>query len=107
MKNKWGWDNALDVWGVQGIDGVLGIILLGVIAVEAMGDQAGLIGGDTTFFLKEVIAVVNGATYAFIFTYIMLALINLVIWVKVTEEEEEFGLKLSLHGEKAYDEGAL
>jgi Amt family ammonium transporter len=107
MKNKLGWDDALDVWGVHGMGGVLGTILLGVFAVEAVGGQAGLIDGNSGFFFKEVIAVVIGAAYAFIFTYIMLALINLVTRVRASEIEEESGLDESLHGEKAYDEGAL
>ncbi|MBN2175716.1 MAG: ammonium transporter [Bacteroidales bacterium] len=107
FKNKLGWDDALDVWGVHGIGGTLGTILLGVFAVEAIGGQSGLIEGDVAFFLKEVIAVLVGAAYAFLFTYLMLIIINVITPVKVTEAEEDIGLDDSIHGEKAYDEGAL
>jgi Amt family ammonium transporter len=107
FKNKLGWDDALDVWGVHGIGGTLGTILLGVFAVEAIGGQAGLIEGDVAFFLKELVAVTIAAAYAFLFTYLMLIIINAITPVKVTEAEEELGLDDSLHGEKAYDEGAL
>lgn len=107
FKNKLGWDDALDVWGVHGIGGVLGTILLGVFAVEAVGGQAGLIEGDVAFFMKEVVAVIAAAAYAFLFTYLMLIIINAITPVKVSEAEEELGLDDSLHGEKAYDEGAL
>ncbi|MEZ5081939.1 MAG: ammonium transporter [Bacteroidales bacterium] len=107
FKNKLGWDDALDVWGVHGIGGVLGTILLGVFAVEAVGGQTGLIEGDVAFFMKEVVAVVAAAAYAFLFTYLMLIIINAITPVKVSEAEEELGLDDSLHGEKAYDEGAL
>ncbi len=107
FKNKLGWDDALDVWGVHGIGGVLGTILLGVFASTTVNFQAGLLEGDSSFFMKEVVAVAISAAYAFIFTYLMLALINFITPVKVKPEDEDFGLDHSLHGEKAYDEGAL
>ncbi|MCB2207975.1 MAG: ammonium transporter [Bacteroidetes bacterium] len=107
FKNKFGWDDALDVWGVHGIGGVLGTISLGIFAMSAVNGQSGLIEGDYTFFFTEVIAVLIGAVYAFLFTYLMLAVINFITPVKVKEEEEDSGLDFALHGEKAYDEGAL
>jgi ammonium transporter, Amt family len=108
-KNKMKWDDALDVWGVHGIGGFLGTILLGVFASKAVNSAGadGLIYGGGIFFGKEVLAVVAASVYAFIFTYIMLALINRVTRVRVSEEEERQGLDISMHGETAYDEGAL
>ncbi len=107
FKNKWGWDDALDVWGVHGIGGFTGTILLGVFASSAINGQSGLIEGNTSFFFKEVTAVIAASAYAFVFTYVMLIIINLITRVKVTETEELEGLDNSLHGEKAYDEGSL
>ncbi len=107
FKNRWGWDDALDVWGVHGIGGFLGTILLGVFASAAINGQAGLLEGDSSFFMKETISVLGAAAYAFIFTYVMLIIINYITRVKVSEQEEVVGLDESLHGEKAYDEGAL
>jgi Amt family ammonium transporter len=109
MKNKWGWDDALDVWGVHGIGGGLGVILLGVFASKAMNSAGadGLMLGGTNFFAKQCIAVVGAAVYAFVFTYVMLAVINIITKVKVSEAEEDLGLDASLHGERAYDAGAL
>jgi Amt family ammonium transporter len=52
--------------------------------------------------MKECVAVVGAAAYAFLFTYIMLWIINKITPVKVTVEEEELGLDEALHGEKAY-----
>jgi Amt family ammonium transporter len=106
-KNKIGWDDALDVWGVHGIGGTLGTILLGVFAVESVGGSAGLIEGNVSFFMKELISVAIAAVYAFAFTYVMLLIINTITKVKVSELEEDEGLDMSLHGESAYDEGAL
>lgn len=105
MKNKLGWDDALDVWGVHGVGGALGTILLGVFASTAINPaitSQGLIYGEISLFLKEAIAVAGTAAYAFIFTYLMLALINIITPVRVRHEDEMVGLDESLHGEQAY-----
>ncbi|MBK6345281.1 MAG: ammonium transporter [Bacteroidales bacterium] len=110
LKNKLGWDDALDVWGVHGVGGVLGTILLGVFATSAINPMVtsqGLIFGETSFFFKQVVAVVGASAYAFIFTYLMLALINLITPVRVSESDELIGLDNSIHGEQAYDSGSL
>lgn len=109
LKNKMKWDDALDVWGVHGIGGVLGTILLGVFASKAVNAAGadGLWFGNGSFLLKQIVAVVVASAYAFVFTYLMLSLINLITRVRVSEEEEKQGLDFALHGEKAYDEGAL
>jgi len=109
FKNKMHWDDALDVWGVHGVGGVLGTILLGVFAAKAVNPAGtdGLILGGAGFFGKQLIAVVGAAIYAFVFTYVMLIIINYITPVKVSESIEKEGLDVGLHGEKAYDEGAL
>ncbi|HRY31997.1 MAG TPA: ammonium transporter [Bacteroidales bacterium] len=109
LKNRMKWDDALDVWGVHGVGGVLGTILLGVFASTAINPAGsnGLIFGGGSFFLKQVIAVVIASAYAFLFTYVMMILINFITPVRVSELEEAQGLDTALHGEKAYDEGAL
>jgi Amt family ammonium transporter len=109
LKNKMKWDDALDVWGVHGVGGVLGTILLGVFGSKAMNAAGsdGLWFGNTSFFVKELVAVTIASVYAFIFTYLMLAIINKITPVRVSEEEELAGLDSSIHGEQAYDEGAL
>lgn len=109
LKNKMRWDDALDVWGVHGIGGVFGTILLGVFASKAVNAAGadGLIFGNSSFFIKEVVAVAAASAYAFIFTYLMLIIINFITPVKVSESHERLGLDESIHGEKAYDEGAL
>ena len=110
LKNKMKWDDALDVWGVHGVGGVLGTILLGIFALNTINPAVttnGLWFGQTSFFFKQLITVVAASAYAFIFTYIMLALINLITPVRVSGDEEKAGLDVALHGEKAYDEGSL
>jgi ammonium transporter, Amt family len=105
LKNKRQWDDALDVWGVHGVGGGLGVILLGVLANKMFNPDSGsngLLLGDSTFFAKEVGAVLLAAVYAFAFTYAMLAVINKITPVKVTVADEETGLDATLHGETAY-----
>jgi ammonium transporter, Amt family len=108
LKNKLKWDDALDVWGVHGVGGTIGIIMLGLFATKAVNPAVQvdglLIGGSAEFFLKELISVVAVGAYCFIFTYLMLKVINLITPVKVSQEEEIAGLDSSLHGEMAYEE---
>ncbi len=108
LKNKLKWDDALDVWGVHGVGGTLGIIMLGLLATKAVNPavqvEGLLVGGSAEFFLKELISVVTIGAYCFGFTYIVLKIINLITPVKVTQEEEIAGLDSSLHGEIAYEE---
>ena len=104
MKNRLGWDDALDVWDVHGVGGAIGVIMLGIFASTAVnsGGANGLLSGGTAFFLKETVAVVGASLYAFIFSYLMLVIINKITPVKVSKIEEETGVDQSLHGENAY-----
>jgi len=103
MKNALGWDDALDVWGVHGVGGALGIVMLGIFgstAVNAAGAD-GLIYGGTAFFGKQLVAIAVSSIYAFGFTWCMLWLIDRFTTVR-TSEEQESTLDESLHGEQAY-----
>jgi ammonium transporter, Amt family len=104
LKNKLGWDDALDVWGVHGVGGMIGIIFLGIfgtVAVNAAGSN-GLLYGETTFFFKQLMSVVISSIYAFAFTWGMLWIINKITPVRLSKEEEAIGLDQILHGETAY-----
>ncbi|MFI5134430.1 MAG: ammonium transporter [Chitinophagales bacterium] len=109
LKNKIGWDDALDVWGVHGVGGVLGVFSLGIFATTAVNPAGaeGLMTGETSFFMKQVIAAIACAAYAFVFTYVMLAIINMITKVRVAEQVEDLGLDEGIHGEIAYDAGVL
>ncbi len=108
LKNKLKWDDALDVWGVHGVGGTIGIIMLGLFASKAVNPMVtveGLfVGGSAEFFIKQLVSVAAVCAYCFIFTYIMLKVINLITPVKVTKAEEEAGMDVSLHGEIAYEQ---
>ncbi len=104
LKNRLKWDDALDVWGVHGVGGLLGVVMLGVLGSTAINPAGsnGLIHGGSRFFGVQLLAVLISSVYAFVFTYVMLWLINRVTPVKVTEAEEATGLDSTLHGEDAY-----
>ena len=104
LKNKMKWDDALDVWGVHGVGGMSGVILLGLFATKSVnaGGADGLLQGNVAFFFKEVSAVVGASFYAFVFTFVMLKLIDKFIPVRISREEEEHGVDDVLHGENAY-----
>jgi len=104
LKNRLKLDDALDVWGVHGVGGSLGIILLGLFASKAWNPAGtdGLLAGNPSFFFVEVGAVMLASAWAFGFTYGMLWLIDRIVTVRVTVATEEGGLDLELHGEEAY-----
>ena len=104
LKNKLRWDDALDVWGVHGVGGFLGIVLLGVLATKAFNPAGadGLLAGNPAFFFKQCVAVVLSSVWAFAFTLGMLWLIDRFTPVRVEESHEEIGLDEALHGEQAY-----
>jgi ammonium transporter, Amt family len=104
LKNRRQLDDALDVWGVHGVGGGLGIVLLGVFASKAWNPAGadGLLAGNVSFFVVEVGAVVLAIAWAFAFTYAMLWLIDRVVPVHVTSATEEMGLDAGIHGEEAY-----
>jgi Amt family ammonium transporter len=104
LKNRMHWDDALDVWGVHGVGGILGTILLGVFASTAINPAGadGLLRGNPAFLMKEVVAVLSISAYAFLFSWMMLWLIDKVVRVRTSESEETQGLDVTLHGETAY-----
>ncbi len=104
LKNKLRWDDALDVWGVHGVGGALGIVMLGILGSTAInaGGADGLINGGSAFFCKQLLTIIGSSIYAFAFTYAMLWAINKFTPVRTTEMEQG-SLDEFLHGESAYE----
>ncbi len=107
LKFRLGYDDSLDVVGVHLVGGVAGSILLGVFAQNSinpagLGDAEGLIYGGASFFLKQVVAVVAIIVFTFVATFILAKLVDAVIGLRATEEQESNGLDISLHEERAY-----
>src|ERR1700674_2925377 len=87
LKNRLRWDDALDVWGVHGVGGALGIVLLGVFATTAFNPHGadGLVSGGGAFLGKELAAAAISSAWAFGFTFGMLWLIDRITPVKVDQ----------------------
>jgi len=103
VRIKLDWDDALDVWGVHGVGGILGSILVGVFAESVVNGTSGLVQGNVHQFLVQIFGVAFTALYAFVVTYLILKVINIFDSVRVTEKVEILGLDTSIHGEVAYD----
>lgn len=105
MKNRFGYDDALDAFGVHGVGGFLGAVLTGVFAVAALtpsGESAGLLAGGTELFIENVLGVVVAAVYSGVVTFVVLKVIEKTMGLRVEEEQEFEGLDTALHGEKGY-----
>ena len=103
-KEHKGWDDALDVWGVHGMGGVIGTICLGFFAnssINAAIPNGLFFGGDGILLFKEVVAILLAVVYGFFFTLLLFKVINHFIPVRVTEREQTVGLDLVHHGEVA------
>jgi Amt family ammonium transporter len=104
FKNQMGWDDALDVWGVHGIGGILGTLLLGVFASSVINPGApdGIIyGGSFALLGKELVAILLATVWASGFTWGTLHIIDRFTKVKVSEDVQEKGLDIIMHGEIA------
>jgi len=104
FKNRKQWDDALDVWGVHGVGGIVGSLAVGVFAWSQMNasSENGLLHGGSTLFEAQVAAVALAVVWSFGFTYLMLFLINKVTPVRVSAAGEDMGLDVAEHGEQAY-----
>ena len=115
VKKRFGYDDSLDVFGVHGTGGTLGAVLTGVFATRAINpilkDAAGntlpvgLIDGHPAQVLNQLSAVGITIILAVAGTIVLLKVIDLVIGVRVNEEDELQGLDLSQHGEEGYNLG--
>ncbi|MDC6133761.1 ammonia channel protein, partial [Burkholderia gladioli] len=92
LKIKLGYDDSLDAFGVHGVGGILGALLTGVFAVKD-------IGGFDGSLLVQAKGVAITLLYSGIVTFIILKVIDMVMGLRVTEEEEREGLDVILHGE--------
>ena len=96
-------DDALDVFACHGVGGMVGMLLTGVFASKSVnsvvGDNQGLIFGDTTLFLNQLTALVIVSVFAFSASYFLFFIVNKITPLRVSEEKEELGLDISQHGE--------
>lgn len=97
-------DESLDVWACHGMGGTWGALATGLFATKAVNPAGanGLFYGNPAQFLIQLLTVVVTAAFAFAFTYLITKALAKFVGLRVSDNEEEVGLDISEHGERAY-----
>jgi ammonium transporter, Amt family len=106
LRAKLGFDDSLDVVGVHGVGGMWGAMATGIFAVASVSGlpyAEGLIEGEWRRFTDSLIGVGAIGAYSFIVTFILLKVLDMVMGIRVSEEEEDLGLDVTQHGERGYN----
>nr|WP_239025096.1 ammonium transporter [Rhodoligotrophos defluvii] len=99
LKRALGYDDSLDVFGIHGVGGIVGAILTGVFAAEAVGGTPGALEGNIGQIWTQIWGVIATVVWSGLATFVILKVIDLAIGVRVSRETEIEGLDLNLHGE--------
>ncbi|MFZ5596859.1 MAG: ammonium transporter, partial [Bacillota bacterium] len=104
VKKKLGYDDSLDAFGVHGFGGTWGALATGIFASKAVNEAGadGLLFGNPAQLGIQAAGVAATIAFAAVATLIILKAVGLVTRLRATEEEEELGLDLTIHGEDAY-----
>ncbi len=105
VKQKLGYDDALDAFGCHGIGGIWGGIATGLFTQTSINDVArwnGLFFGDTQLFIAQIISIVVTIAIAVVGTFICIAIVRCFTTLRVSKQEEQKGLDISEHQENAY-----
>ncbi|MQG17326.1 MAG: ammonium transporter [SAR202 cluster bacterium] len=104
FKSKVNLDDALDVFAVHGLGGMIGLIGTGVFAAEAIGGAKGILEGSPDLLIENLILIVATVVYSLVATLVILKVLDIIpgLGLRPTEAEEDEGLDVSDHGENAY-----
>ena len=104
MKAKFGYDDALDAFGCHGIGGMWGGIATGIFASTTINSAGanGLYYGNPKLVLIQIAAIVATIAYSAVMTFVIMKVIDKLVGIRVTEEEEQAGVDITEHGEEAY-----
>jgi Amt family ammonium transporter len=103
LRSRLSVDDSLDVVGVHGVGGAWGAIATGIFATATItGGAEGLLKGDSAQFFDQLIGVGATMAYSFVMTFAILKVLDVVMGLRVNENEEISGLDASQHGERAY-----
>ena len=104
FKSKVNLDDALDVFAVHGLGGMIGLIGTGVFAAEAIGGAKGILEGSSDLLIENLILIVATVVYSLVATLVILKVLDIIpgLGLRSTETEEDEGLDVSDHGENAY-----
>jgi len=104
MKGRFGYDDSLDAFGVHGVGGILGTLGVGLLAQKIINPSGadGLFFGNSYQVVVQGISILAVAVYSFVVTAVLLKLIDFIIGLRVSDEDEVLGLDLSQHEESGY-----
>lgn len=104
LKNKLGYDDSLDAFGVHGVGGTWGAIATGLFASKSVNPAGadGLFFGNPHQLWIQVIATVVSLVFALVVSFILLKVVDLIVGLRVTDEDEIMGLDLTQHNETGY-----
>ena len=102
VKSRFGYDDALDVFGVHGVGGFVGAIMTGVFASVALGGSISNLDIGQQLGLQAIGAFAT-LIYSGIVTFVILKIVDAIVGLRVSEQEEDEGLDLSLHGEEGFN----
>lgn len=102
LKEKLGYDDSLDAFGIHGVGGIVGALLTGVYASVAIGGHAGLLEGNSNQVIAQALAVMVTIAYSASATFAILIALKYTIGLRVDEHTERSGLDIALHGEKVH-----
>ncbi len=104
LRQKWGLDESLDVWACHGMGGTWGALATGLFATKLVNPAGadGLFYGNPNQFVTQAIGVIVAILFSFTVTFVLTKLLNRFMGLRVTENEEEVGLDISEHGERAF-----
>ena len=104
LKRKLAYDDSLDVFGVHGVGGIIGTLLCGIFVDQSLGGQ-GLAEGMTigSQFVVQLKAVVVTIIYCGVVSFILLKIVDAIVGLRVSQEEETEGLDISSHDERGYN----
>jgi len=99
LKPKLGYDDSLDAFGVHAVGGIVGAILTGVFAHEAIGGVGGLLEGNGGQVVTQIYGVVATIVWSAVASFIILKVVDVIVGLRVSREAEVEGLDINLHGE--------
>ncbi len=103
LKNTFGYDDTLDAFGVHGVGGTIGAMLTGVFATKVItGERVGLIEGNSYQLVNQLVSVLASAGIAIVGTIIILKFIDILMGLRVSQDDEIRGLDITEHGEEGY-----
>jgi ammonium transporter, Amt family len=99
IKRALGYDDSLDVFGIHAVGGIIGAILTGVFAVEAIGGKTGLLEGNAGQVFTQIYGIGATIVWCALATFVILIIVNILVGVRVSQAAEVEGLDINLHGE--------